>query len=249
MVKAVRGTIKQGVDWIKLLCSHEPVVDGNDGPICAEMSEELISVAVTEAHARQKKVAVHVMGELELQRVINAGVDAVHHGAFLTLKQARQMKEKGIAFVSTISAYRNTSSPAFERGEQWARENLILRPGFESALKNAMQADVLIAPGTDSLGDLVDELIFMHRFGMGRMECLRSATLNGAQILGQEQYLGSLTEGKLADLVVLEADPSENLENLRRVMWVMKDGLIYHLPNLSLEHMNPRWLLESAPMV
>ena len=250
MELAAAKMLDQGSSWVKLLTSDEPVTDGNDlgGIIRAEMPEELVAAAVKTAHDKGAKVAVHAMGPVQMQRVINAGADAIHHGAFLTREQAKEMHDKGLALVSTISAYRNTSSPYFERGEQWAKDNLPLRPGFKSALQHAMEANVLIAPGTDSLGDLVDELIYMNLFGMDTMDCLRSATLNGAKILGQESVLGSISVGKLADLVVLDDDPAADLENLRKVRWVMKNGEIYHLANLSLEHTDPRWLLENTPM-
>lgn len=249
MEKAVYETLGKGCEWVKLLTSHEPVKNGNDGIIQAEMSEELVSVAVRIAHANGARVAVHAMGQMQLDRVISAGVDAIHHAAFLSPEQAAKMKEKGIALVSTISAYRNTSSPSFERGEAWAKENLPLRPGLEMALKSALNAGVLIAPGTDSLGDLIDELLFMNEYGMSLPECLKSVTINAAEILGQKDSLGSLEEGKLADMVILDKDPTASLENLRAISFVIKDGEVYHLENLSLENTDPKWFLEKAPRV
>lgn len=251
MRKVAREIFKKGNDWIKLLCSHEPVepVHENKEPVLAEMNEELIRVAVEEAHRVGKKVAVHAMGTVELDRVIRVGVDAIHHGAFLTPEQAKMMKKKNIAFVSTFSAYYNTSRVEFERGEQWAKENLVLRPATKSGFINALNAGVLIASGTDSLGDIIDEIIFMNTYGMNKIDCLRTITINGAIILGAEKEIGSIEVGKFADIVILNKDPFADFENIRNIDFVIKDGKTYDIPNLSLQNLNPRWLLESTGKV
>lgn len=238
--------IEKGSDWIKLLTSHEPV-DGYEQNIRPDMSVEMISAAVKLAHAHGKKVSVHTMGSVELDRVIEAGVDAIHHAAYLTREQAAKMQKKNIAMISTISAYRNTSDPGFKRGDAWAEENLVLRPGFKIAMENALKEGVTVAAGTDSLGDLIDEITFMNEFGMDKMECLRSITITSAKIIGLDDSIGSVNEGKLADLVVFKNNPLEDFENLRTPELVMKDGCIYHIANLSWENLDQRWLLEYNP--
>ena len=247
MRKDVRENLKKA-DWVKLLCSHEPVFFGGKEPVGSEMDVALISVAVEEAHRMNKKVGVHAMGSEPIQRVIDSNVDVIHHGAFLTAKQAKEMKQKNIAFVSTFSAYRNTSNPVFERGKQWADDNMVLRPGLESAFQNVLQEGVLIAAGTDSLGDLLHEISFMKRFGMNDAECLRCISINSAKILNQETRLGSIEEGKLADIAIFDKNPLDDFENMRQVALVIKDGTVYDIPNLSLQNLNPRMLLEHTPI-
>ena len=250
-IEEMRKTVRRlliKADWVKILCSHEPVFYGASEPVIPEMSVEMIKTAVEEAHNIGKKVGVHAMGTIELERAINAGVDVIHHGAYLTKEQAIQMHEKNIAFVSTFSAYRNTSNPVFQRGTQWAEENMVLREPTQKAFLNALESGVLIAGGVDSLGDLVHEAEFMYRFGMPYDECLRAITINGARILGVDNIIGSVEEGKLADIVVLNANPFDDFENIRKIHLVIKNGDIYEIANLSLPNLNSNMLLESTPI-
>ena len=250
MKQDIDENIEKGADWIKLMCSDEPVEPDSYGePVKAGFSQDMIARVVERAHGKGKKVAVHAMGTVALDRVIGAGVDAVHHGAYLSQDQARRMREKNIALVSTISAYRNTSNPVFDRGKDWIAENLQLRPPFETATKNALQEGVLIACGTDSMGDLLHEMEFLKQYGMSTEECLRSVTINGAKILGLEQQLGSIEVGKLADIVLYDKDPMEDFENMRKPALVIKDGDVYDVPNLSLQNMADKWLVEYTPIV
>ncbi|MEY8337742.1 amidohydrolase family protein [Lachnospiraceae bacterium 62-35] len=250
MKREIDENIEKGAEWIKLMCSDEPVEPDSCGePVKAGFSQDMIAQVVKRAHGRGRKVAVHAMGTEALDRVIGAGVDAVHHGAYLSQSQARRMHEKNIAFVSTISAYRNTSNPVFDRGEDWIAENLQLRPPFETATKNALNEGVLIACGTDSMGDLFHEMAFLKQYGMDTPECLRTVTINGAKILGLEQQLGSIEAGKLADIVLYEKNPMEDFENMRKPALVIKDGDVYDMPNLTLQNMADKWLVEYTPMV
>ena len=98
MRKEVRKQIRDGADWIKLMASHE------DG--LREFTQEELNAAVDACHALGKKVAVHVAAQPALQMCIDAGVDTIEHGNFLTRQQALTMKEKGIAWVPTIYVYK-----------------------------------------------------------------------------------------------------------------------------------------------
>lgn len=246
LVKGVREALKSGADWVKLMCSHEPMDFDEGEPVSAEMSEEMLAIAVEEARRLHKQVAVHAMGTEAIQRAINAGVNAIHHGAYLTKEQATAMAEKGIALISTYSSYTNTSEATFQRGEKWGQDHLVLRPALRQGLENAMEAGVLIGTGPDSVGDLFDELFFMHGFGMSPMDCLRTITINGARILRADKDLGSIDEGKLADISIINGDPLADFENLRNPELIIKSGDVYHAQNLSWENLNPKWLLEKA---
>ncbi len=106
---------------------------------------------------------------------------------------------------------------------------------FNTNLKTLMDAGVPIAMGTDrgtrlnyhQAGNHIDELEIYVKLGMSPMDAIISATLRGAELLGQEKKLGSLTQGKLADLVVVEGNPLENIRNLDNVRMVFKEGVRY----------------------
>jgi imidazolonepropionase-like amidohydrolase len=86
-------------------------------------------------------------------------------------------------------------------------------------------------PGQNELPTLHDELqLFVDRVGMTPAEALAAATLNAAEALGASHEMGSIEVGKLADMVILDADPLENIRNTRRIVAVIKGGHVFR-PN------------------
>lgn len=245
MRKAVRGLLKKGVDAIKLLGSSEPADVPFGEPVIAEIPTDMICAAVEEAHNVFKKVAIHAMGTVQLSRSIEAGVDIIHHGAFLNDELAEEMCRKHISYAPTLSSYRLTAHAAFNRGDKWSENHRLLWPAFDSAFAAAMRQGVSIVVGTDSLGDFVGELLMMNRRGMEPDQCIRAATINGARALGIDDRVGSIEHGKCADLVVLDGDPLVDLENLRKVFRVMKDGLLYDPLQLTIPHADPESFIET----
>lgn len=245
MRKAVRVLLKKNVDSIKLLSSHEPVFLKEEEPVVAEMSEEMVRAAVEEAHKLQKKVHIHAMGHVQLTRSINAGVDVIHHGAFLDTELAKTMNEKNITLVPTLSSYRLTAHERFSRGEKWSNAHRVLWPAFDEMFEAALQEHVNLAVGTDSLGDYVDELEMMNRRGLSKEDCLRAATIGGAKALGMEDEIGSINIGKCADYLVLKENPLDDLQNIRHIECVIKDGKRYDPDYLHFQNMNPNSFIES----
>ncbi|MCA9304820.1 MAG: amidohydrolase family protein, partial [Phycisphaerales bacterium] len=90
---------------------------------------------------------------------------------------------------------------------------------------------VKIAFGTDvgvgEHGTNAMEFVYMHEAGMPAMECIKSATVNAADLLGQSESLGTIEPGKHADLIAVEISPLEDISVLNRVVFVMKDGKVY----------------------
>ncbi len=108
---------------------------------------------------------------------------------------------------------------------------LVVYPQRES-VKMACRAGLLIGAGTDTLGELVRELEMFRECGMSPMDCLRTATINAARILKLESEVGSLEADKLADILIVEGDPLQDLSRLRSITAVMKGG----------EWVTPAWL-------
>lgn len=227
MRKAVRENIYYGVDVIKLVADNSPF----------HFSVEEIKAAVDEAHHAGRTVAVHVYGGEAADNVIEGGVDSLEHGFFLTDEQLEKMKRKGIFLVGTDAPraqwdVEGTAGGIFPPPE-------ILAPKIIDRLRRAYRIGVKMAFGTDtaieipgkSRADLMlDFLPVWREAGVPAPEILKCMTSNAAELLHVNQQRGSLTPGLAADLVAMPSNPMEDIESLRKINFVMKDGKIIRRP-------------------
>ncbi|AIQ21407.1 MULTISPECIES: amidohydrolase family protein [unclassified Paenibacillus] len=212
-----------GAGWIKIMATGglgaptEKVVD----PI---FSEEEFAFIVRNAHAHDKKVLVHTWGGVTIDWSIQAGVESIEHGMFLTEDQAGRLANSGVAFVPTTSIYRIAADPKgvlalnpiiCERAARAAESH-------SKAINYAKREGVRIGFGTDyatpSLhGYNLQELDTLIDYGLTRREAWQSATKSAADILGSGNELGQIAEGFIADAVVFNVDPYQayNAEILR----------------------------------
>jgi imidazolonepropionase-like amidohydrolase len=212
-----------GAGWIKIMATGglgaptEKVVD----PI---FSEEEFAFIVRNAHAYDKKVLVHTWGGVTIDWSIQAGVESIEHGMFLTEDQAGRLASSGVAFVPTTSIYRIAADPKgvlalnpiiCERAARAAESH-------SKAINYAKREGVRIGFGTDyatpSLhGYNLQELDTLIDYGLTRKEAWQSATKSAADILGNGNELGQIAEGFIADAVIFNVDPYQayNAEILR----------------------------------
>ncbi|MNO50232.1 dihydroorotase [compost metagenome] len=212
-----------GAGWIKIMATGglgaptDKVVD----PI---FSEEEFAFIVRNAHAHDKRVLVHTWGGVTIDWSIQAGVESIEHGMFLTEDQAGRLANSGVAFVPTTSIYRIAADPKgvlalnpiiCERAARAAESH-------SKAIYYAKREGVRIGFGTDyatpSLhGYNLQELDTLIEYGLTRREAWKSATKAAADILGSGNELGQIAEGFIADAVVFNVDPyqARNAEVLR----------------------------------
>jgi imidazolonepropionase-like amidohydrolase len=247
--RGARSQLKAGADFIKFMASHDPWKPRPNGEFTRpELSEGEIRATIDEAHAWGRPAGCHVMGSEMISRVLEAGVDIVEHGQYLTHQQARLMAEQGIYFTPTLSSYDvQTMHPRFERGEAWGREHAKLLPGHASAVRNAVDAGVSMLVGTDSVGVYWEEVGLLREHGVSPAETLRSCTSTAARALHLADRIGTIEAGKQADLVVLNHDPMLDARALRDVRLVLKAGLAYTPGDLvASEHLEAENLWELA---
>jgi imidazolonepropionase-like amidohydrolase len=212
-----------GAGWIKIMATGglgaptDKVID----PI---FSEEEFAFIVRNAHAHDKKVLVHTWGGVTIDWSIQAGVESIEHGMFLTEDQAGRLANSGVAFVPTTSIYRIAADPKgvlalnpiiCERAARAAESHA-------KAIYYALREGVRIGFGTDyatpSLhGYNLQEMDTLIEYGLTRREAWESATRTAADILGSVNELGQIAEGFIADAVVFNIDPyqARNAEILR----------------------------------
>jgi imidazolonepropionase-like amidohydrolase len=211
MRKAVREQIRDGADFIKIMATGARSVDRED-PEPAQMTREEVAAVVDEAHRMGFRVAAHAEGLGGARIAIEEGVDTIEHG--LSLHRAPEllalMAERGMALVPTLSTFDDLAvrfADAFaprlvEQARRQAEEAHL-------TLNAAHAAGVTLAMGYDSgpPGTSANELIRMAE-GIGTAAAIRAATAGSAQALGLLDEIGTIEPGKVADLLVVDGDPS-----------------------------------------
>jgi imidazolonepropionase-like amidohydrolase len=200
----------------------------------AQFSDAELEAVVATANDYGFPVAAHAHGAEGMLRAVRAGVASIEHGSYMTEDVRTLMKKKGTYYVPTLLAGVTVTEmaemddflPPIVRPK--ARE---IGPVLEGTFQKAYQAGVPIAFGTDSgvskHGENAREFELMVQYGMPPMKAIQSATIHGARLVRNQQNLGSVEKGKLADLIAVDGDPLQNISLLRDVRFVMKEGVVY----------------------
>lgn len=228
----VRYLVKNGAEVIKFgassgVLSDEPVVG------LPKYSQEEMNALVDEAKMLGVKVAAHSHGTEAIKMAVKAGVSSIEHGSLIDDEGIRLMKERGTYLVADIyntdyitSEYEKLGAPkvVLEKEKvvgQKQRENF----------KKAVQAGIKIAYGTDAgvypHGWNGRQFAIMTNWGMTPMQAIQSATINASDLLGWQNRIGTISVGKLADIVAVTGNPLENIKLLENVQFVMKGGTVY----------------------
>ena len=232
--KAIRYLIRTGVDVIKLLVTGG-CMDISSEPGIQNYNYEEIDVAVKEAHKFGRKVGVHVEGLSGLKDALKAGVDTIEHGFNLDEESIQIMKEKNIYLIPTLFCGDNIVKNGVKAGiPEYAVKKA--KKTVETAVrsfKNAYKSGVKIAMGSDAgtpffpQGEGAKELEFMVSCGMSNFDAILSATKNASEALGIDNKVGTIEKGKMADLLVLNKDPLEDITILQKkdcIKAVIKEG-------------------------
>ena len=231
--KAVRQRYKDGADFIKITATGGVLSLAKNGMNPQFTMEELEAVIQT-ANDYDMHVAAHAHGTEGIKRAVIAGIHSIEHGTFMTDEIMQLMKKHGTYYVPTISAGRFVAGKAEEDGYFPAvvrPKAAAVGPQIQGTFARAYKAGVTIAFGTDCgvspHGTNALEFIYMVEAGMPEMEAIQAATMTTAKLLKIEDELGSISEGKLADIIAVNGDPLEDISILGEVSFVMKAGEVY----------------------
>ncbi len=238
---AVRAQAKAGADHIKVMVTGG-IMTGNARPLICQYSQEELSALCDEARRLDKRVAAHVGSAEGIRRCVAAGVTSIEHCGWgnpdgssgYDPRAVETMVEKGILVGQTASGIsRNVLRPEAARSES-ERQRLL-----EAAYESSKAARAMRAAGAKMMlssdagvrnTPFQDIYLSMQFFQMmmdvSPLETIHSITQVPAEGLGLADRLGTVAKGKVADLLVLNADPLQDLANVRRVHWVIRGGKV-----------------------
>jgi len=233
--KAVRAEIKGGASFIKVMATGGVLTPGVDPSQTAFTIEEM-QAAVEEAHKAGKPAASHAIGNGGIKNALKAGIDSVEHGFYLDDEAINLALKQGSFLVPTLIAVDQIVNNGLDGGiPDWVVRKAKSESGHHrESFVTAVKSGVKIAAGTDAgtpfnpHGDLALELAKMVEFGLPPMLALVAATSNAARLLRMDDQIGTVEQGKVADLILVDGDPLRDIGVMRRPSFVMKSGRIVH---------------------
>ena len=231
--QAVRQRYKEGSDLIKITATGGVLSQTKDGTN-AQFTEEEVKAIVAAAKDYGFKVAAHAHGAEGMKRAIRGGVSSIEHGTYMDDEAIELMKKYGTWLVPTIIAGKSTADSAKIPGyytDIVTNKALVVGLQIQATFAKAYKAGVKIAFGTDAgvfqHGKNWMEFGYMIEAGMPAMEAIKAATINAADLLGEKARLGSIEAGKIADVIAVDGDPLIDSKVFGKVVFVMKDGVVY----------------------
>jgi imidazolonepropionase-like amidohydrolase len=228
IVHVMREQHKGGADFTKIYETGPDTLVGDTFTTPFQYTQAELAAAVTEAHRVGSRVAVHCTGEPGASYAVHAGVVSIDHAYQLSPETEKIMRDKQIFAVPTFSIM-----------EYFAKhpERPADAPHYQAELdyhaaefKKQLAAGVPFALGTDvgpfPHGTQAREFELMVQYGMSTADVLRSDLINGARLLDWADSIGQLKPGFYADVIAVNGDPLTNINAVRHVVFVMKDGEI-----------------------
>jgi imidazolonepropionase-like amidohydrolase len=233
VIKAVREQIHAGSDLIKMMATGGVMTKGVN-PEDAHYSAEEMAAGISEGHRFHRTCASHAQGSEGILNAVRGGVDSIEHGIFMDDKCISEMKERGTYLVPTLSAVRNIIANKDKGVPAYAVEKSIrVTERHTQSIKDYYKAGGKIAMGTDAgtpfnqHGENAMELAHMTEIGISPMDALIISTRNGADLM-QLTDRGTITEGKAADILIVDGNPLEDIAlvaDKKNHRMVVKNGI------------------------
>ena len=237
-IRAVRDQIMHGVDQIKLVTTGGIMGSGHDVMTNIMFLKEELEAALRIANQRGVPTAVHATVAEAVKWAVEAGAHSIEHGYVLDEEAANMIAQRGVYYVPTLALSHLTPEQAATDAEASYCEAHQLpdifrdranhfAPTHEESFKMALEAGVKIASGSDQgpPGEAtLLEIEFLSKCGLGPYGAIVAATRTSAEVCKAESRLGTVEPGKLADFIVVDTNPLENIQNLRRQKLVIKGG-------------------------
>lgn len=232
--KAVRENLKWGADQIKVMATGGVISFGDD-PGAPEFTQEELNAICEEARQKGHITSAHTHGAIGIKMAIKAGITSIEHGTMMDEEGLQLMLEHGTYLVPTLIAGYHIMIHGKEAGipdfiiEKCAEVVKTHVKSFQAAYK----AGAKIAFGSDTgtpfsyHGAQAEEFEHMVKNGMTTCDAILSATKVASELLRMDHQIGSVTEGKFADIIAVNTNPLDDISSLKIVDFVMKNGEIF----------------------
>lgn len=228
MRRAVREQVRGGADLIKIMACHDTL----------EFTDAELEAVIDESHRNGLPITAHATYDACIRRVAEFGVDVVEHGGSMSEATIDLLLQKKIPIITTFAPLVMQSKPEIARQynvPEWKiaeRQKAVADASRYQGLVNAAKAGVVIGFGTDAGSPVVGhdviapEMAFMVQLGVKRdnYDAIRSATAVAAQISKLDKKIGTLEPGKLADVIVVDGNPLQEIEAIGRVKMTYLEG-------------------------
>jgi imidazolonepropionase-like amidohydrolase len=226
VMRVAREQMGRGADFIKVYADYRAGPNGETRPTFT--LDELKRI-VEVAKSTGRYVVAHASTPEGMRRAIEAGVETIEHGNGGTAEIWKLMIERKVALCPTVAA-----GDATAQYGGWKKGVDPEPPGIAAkrqSFKAALAAGVTLCFGGDvgvfAHGDNVRDLEIMVDYGLPLLDAVRIATSGNARIFHLDERIGSIKAGLLADVIVVDGDPTKDIKSLRRVKFVMKDGVVF----------------------
>ncbi len=225
VARVVRSQIGHGADWIKVYADYRWGPDGETRPT---FSQAELDRLVQTAHDGGRPVAAHANSSEGMRRAALAGVDTIEHGGDGTPEVFELMKQRGVALCPTIAASEAYAKyfDGWVKGQSPPTAELAAK---RASVRAAIAAGVTLCFGGDvgvfAHGDNVRELEAMVEYGVSPLAAMRAATSGNAKVFHMGDRIGRIAPGWLADLAAAEGDPTRDVGAMRKIKFVMKNGV------------------------
>ena len=225
LIRVVRDQIGKGADFIKIYADYRWGTMGEDQPSFTLVELKLIN-EVTRSSGRV--MVCHAKSKEAIKRAVLGGAVTIEHGDFIDVELGKLMKENGVTYIPTIAAVDMiTQYRGWKKGKEADPANVVNK---KKSFKEAIESGVAIGMGGDvgvyPHGENALEMELMVEYGMKPLEVLKAATSVNSRAFRLENQVGFLKEGLKADLVIVTGNPVNNISDVRKVQFVMKDGKV-----------------------
>ncbi len=228
LIKKTRNQIGKGADLIKIYADYRWGLRGEAAPT---FSLDEIKLIVSTAKSAGRPTVAHASTAEGMRRAILGGVETIEHGDNSTPEIWKLMVENNVYLCATLAAgdavsqYRGWKKGVEEEPERIKKKKTSFRQALDAGVKMCFGGDV----GVFAHGDNARELEMMVEYGMTPTEALKSATSVNADAFHVNKEVGRIKNGLLADIVVVEGNPTQNISTIRNVKLVLKDGKLIDL--------------------
>jgi len=226
LIRVVRDQIGKGADFIKIYADYRWGINGEDRPSFTLDELKLIN-EVTKSSGRV--MVCHAKSKEAIRRAVLAGAETIEHGDFIDVELGKLMKEHNVTYIPTISAvdvisqYRGWKKGVTDPPSNVLNKRKSFKDAIASGVSIGMGGDVGVFPH----GENVLEMELMVEYGLPVMDALKAATSINARAFHIDDSLGYIKPSYIADVIVVDGDPSKNISDLKKVKFVMKEGVIY----------------------